>query len=127
MTPNPHWTARSTDDFLYRIATDFVGQIEQLMESEGVTQHELARQLSVTDGRISQLLNNPGNLTLRKMVEYSRALGRKIAIVQYDDEDPDRIKGPVNSEIFAKCWERIGSPHDFFATRAPQRTPRRRG
>jgi len=68
----------------------------------------------VTDGRISQVLNNPGNLTLRKVVEYARALGMKVSIVAYEDGDPDNVSGPINSEIFNMCWKKAGCPNDFF-------------
>jgi transcriptional regulator with XRE-family HTH domain len=110
-----HWTEKSTDDFLYKIAADFVRQIERAMDSAGVNQAGLAKRLRVSEGRVSQVLNNPGNLTLRKIVEYARALGRKVAIVEYDDDDPGNLNGPVNSEIFAKCWYLAGMPSDFFA------------
>jgi transcriptional regulator with XRE-family HTH domain len=110
-----HWTEKSTDDFLYRIAADFIRQIESAMESAEINQAELAKRLKVSEGRVSQVLNNPGNLTLRKIVEYVRALGRKVAIVEYDDNDPKNLTGPVNSEIFAKCWYGAGMPNDFFA------------
>ena len=110
-----HWTEKSTVDFLYRIAADFIRQIEGAMEAAGVNQAELANRLKVSEGRVSQVLNNPGNLTLRKIVEYVRALGRKVAIVEYDDNDPKNCNGPVNSEIFAKCWYGTGMPSDFFA------------
>jgi transcriptional regulator with XRE-family HTH domain len=109
-----HWTEHSTDDFLYRITADFIRQIESAMEALGVNQAELAKRLKVSEGRVSQILNNPGNLTLRKMVEYVRALGRKLAVVEYNDDDPTNQNGPVNSEIFATCWEREGMPTDFF-------------
>jgi predicted XRE-type DNA-binding protein len=110
-----HWTEEGTDDFLYRIAADFIRQIENAMETAGVNQAELAKRLKVTEGRVSQVLNNPGNLTLKKIVEYVRALGRKVAIVEYDDGDTKNLNGPVNSEIFAKCWYEAGLPTDFFA------------
>jgi transcriptional regulator with XRE-family HTH domain len=112
-----HWTEKSTDDFLFKIAADFVRQIESAMESAGINQALLAKRLKVSEGRVSQVLNNPGNLTLRKIVEYVRALGRKVAIVEYDDSDPNNHDGPVNSEIFAKCWYLAGAPSDFFALR----------
>jgi transcriptional regulator with XRE-family HTH domain len=110
-----HWTEKSTDDFIYRIAADFIRQIETAMESAGVNQAELAKRLKVSEGRVSQVLNNPGNLTLKKIVEYVRALGRKVAIVEYNDADPKNLNGPINSEIFAKCWIMAGMPGDFFA------------
>jgi predicted XRE-type DNA-binding protein len=117
-TLNHHWTERSIDAFLYRISTDFVGQIERFMETDGVKQSELATMLGVSKGRVSQMLNNPGNLTLRKVVEYARALGKKVAIVPYDDTDSGNQNGPIDSEIFTICWERAGKPKDFFAVHA---------
>lgn len=110
-----HWTERSIEDFLYRIGFDFVQQIEELMKPSGTSQIELAKKLGVTEGRVSQVLNNPGNLTLRKVIEYARALQKKVAIVVYDDGDPDNENGPINAEIFARCWDRSGKPADFFA------------
>jgi transcriptional regulator with XRE-family HTH domain len=110
-----HWTSTSTKDFLYRISFDFVGQIEEMMEKEGVTPSELARRLGVSKGRVSQILNNPGNLTLKTVVEYALEFGVKVAIVAYDDGDANNENGPVNPQIFATCWERSGRPTDFFS------------
>jgi transcriptional regulator with XRE-family HTH domain len=117
-----HWTESSVDDFLYRIAADYVRQLEQLMEVGGMSQAELAKLLGVTEGRVSQVLNNPGNLTLRKMIEYSRALGRKVSVVAYDDNDPENQSGPINAEVFAVCWEQAGKPSDFFELREHEAT-----
>src|SRR5262249_8218443 len=94
---------------------DFVRQAENTMEATDINQAKLAKKLKVTEGRVSQLLNNPGNLTLRKVVEYSRALKRKVGIVVYDDDDPDNLNGPIPAEIFVTCWRRAGMPSDFFA------------
>jgi predicted XRE-type DNA-binding protein len=110
-----HWTERSVDDFLYRIASDFVRQIERAMEEGETNQAKLAEALSVTEGRVSQVMNNPGNLTLRKVIEYARALGKKVSVVAYDDDDPQNLNGPINSEVFTLCWEKAGRPVDFFA------------
>ena len=110
-----HWTTRSTEDFVYRISSDFALQIENKMDEERVTQSELAEKLGITPGRVSQILRNPGNLTLKKMVEYGRSLGMKISIVAYEDGDPENQNGPINSQIFSTCWQRAGKPTDFFA------------
>ena len=112
---NGHWTNESLKAFLFRIAFDFVAQIERLMEAEGISPTELAKRLGVTKGRVSQIMNNPVNLTLKTIVEWARALGLKVAIVAYDDDDIDNDNGPVNPQIFAKCWDRSGRPTDFFA------------
>ena len=112
---NGHWTSRTTQDFVYSIASDFTVQIEKKMDEEHVSQSSLARKLRVSDSRVSQVLRNPGNLTLRKMVEYARSLGMKVSVVAYEDSDPDNKNGPINSEIFNTCWKRAGKPTDFFS------------
>lgn len=111
-----HWTEESTADFLYRVGADFVSRIEGLLGAQ--SKASLAKKLGVSAGRISQVLNNPGNLTLRTMIEYSRALGLKVAVVVYDDSDPKNLNGPVDAEIFEQCWVRSGKPLDFFALNA---------
>ncbi|OGW43558.1 MAG: hypothetical protein A2Y66_01115 [Nitrospirae bacterium RBG_13_41_22] len=111
---NTHWTARSTKDFLFRIAADFIAQLEDKMESPPLSRNDLAKKLGVTKGRVSQIFNNPGNITLEKIVEYSRALKMKVAIVAYEDNDPENKNGPVNSEIFKTCWEKSGRPREFW-------------
>lgn len=109
---NKHWTERSTEDYLYRIASDFVRCLEASMGDE-INQARLADRLGVSEGRVSQFLNNPGNFTLRKIIEYARALGLKVAIVGYNDGDTQNLSGPIPAEIFSKAWEKIGAPRDF--------------
>jgi transcriptional regulator with XRE-family HTH domain len=111
---NKHWTERSIQDFQYRIAADFVSQLEQQLESLPISQAELANRLNVTESRVSQILNNPSNLTLSSIIKYARALGLKVSIVAYNDNDPDNTRGVINSEIFTICWEKQGKPTDFF-------------
>ncbi len=109
-----HWTSRSNEDFQYRIAMDFVVQLEKKMDADGTNQKKLAACLKVSAGRVSQVLNNPGRLNLESIVQYARALGIKVAVVAYDDNDPFNIQGPTNSEIFSMCWHRAGCPKTFF-------------
>lgn len=109
-----HWTEKSPDDFLYQIAADFVAQLEDKIQTESWTQAELANKLGVSKGRVSQILNNPGNLGLRTMIRFTRVLGMKLAIVAYDDKDPENKRGPINSEVFRVCWERSGKPANFW-------------
>jgi hypothetical protein len=112
-----HWTQKSIDDFVYRISSDFVVQLEKRLEQLGLTHKKLAKVLDVSEGRVSQVFNNPGNLTLTSTVQYARAGGMKVAIVAYDDGDPKNNTGPVSSEIFNICWKNAGSPRSFFALR----------
>ncbi len=115
-----HWTEGSIDDFLYRIATDFVTQLENTIQAKSLNQAQLAEKLGVSKGRVSQLLNNPGNLTLKMIIKCARAFGMKVAIVAYDDNDHLNERGPVNSEIFRVCWENSGKPIDFWSLPKPR-------
>lgn len=110
-----HWTEQSIKDFAFRIAADFIVQLEDMMEVAPMSKKELANTLGVTKGRISQIFNNPGNLSLETIVEYSRALNMKVAIVAYNDNDPGNDNGPINSDIFRICWEKANKPRDFWA------------
>lgn len=118
MKQKPHWTEESNDAFAHRIAFDFIAQVERRMEAIPISQADLARKLGVTEGAVSHVLNNPQNLTLKTVVKYSRALGLKAGILAYDDDDPQNGNGPVNSELFVECWERLGKPVDRFALAA---------
>lgn len=106
-----HWTDDSTDDYLHEISSGFVRAVESAM-GDRITQTQLAERLGVSESRVSQVLNNPGNFTLRKIIEYSRALKLNVAIVAY--ERGDNKRGLVPPEIFARCWEKLGKPRDFF-------------
>lgn len=119
-TMTPHWTKASLDDLAFRITSDFIAQLEVKIEKEQIERQELATRLGVTPGRVSQVLNDPGNPTARRMVQYARGLGMKVAIVAYDDCDPDNNQGPINSEVFTRCWLRMGKPRDLFSLDARQ-------
>ena len=110
-----HWTERSTDDYQYKIGSDFVLQLTDKMESDPKTSRkQLSKVLGVSVGRVSQVLNNPGNLGLRSIIQYARGVGMKVAVIAYDDNDPENERGPINSAVFEKCWRKCGSPTDFF-------------
>lgn len=109
-----HWTASSSKDFQFRVASDFVAQLESYMNDHGWNQAQLAKELQVTEGRVSQILNNPGNLSIGLMVKCVRALGMKMGIVVYNDDDTQNIQGPINPEVFRICWEKCGKPADFW-------------
>jgi len=110
-----HWTAKSIKDYIFRIAADFIAQLEIRMDStENYSQDKLAKDLGISKGRVSQVLNHPGNMTLRNIVRYAKALGMKVSLVAYDDDDPKNENGPINPEIFRVCWEKLGKPRDMW-------------
>jgi transcriptional regulator with XRE-family HTH domain len=112
-----HWTQRSIKDYIFKIGADFIAQLEEKMEMEGISQDVLANTLKVTKSRVSQVLNKPGNITLQNVIQYAGAVGIKVSIVAYDDDDPENAKGLINSDVFKICWEKLGKPNDFWAFR----------
>lgn len=113
MSNNKHWTERSIEDFVHRITFDFTNQIEEAAGSQA----SLARSLGVSKGRVSQILSSH-SIGLKNIVKSARAIGKKVAIVLYDDNDPENTNGPVNSQVFSTCWDRAGKPADFFDLQA---------
>lgn len=109
-----HWTGESVADFQFRVGSDFVMQIEAKLDATGLTQAKFADRLSISKSRVSQIINDPGNLTLGSMIKWGQALGLKISIVAYDDDDAANEKGPIHAEIFQKCWNICGKPHDLW-------------
>jgi transcriptional regulator with XRE-family HTH domain len=116
-TKQAHWTEGNIKDFLYRIASDFVEQIQERMREKKWTQSKLAKILGWDKSRISQLLNNPGNLGLETIIKLARALELKVSVVAYDDGDKVNSRGPINAEIFRTCWQKAGKPADVWEYR----------
>lgn len=110
-----HWTESSPQKFAYRIASDFIEQIREVMKIKGWSQNKFAKKLNLTPGRVSQILNNPGNLTLETMVQWARALKLKVSVVAYDDNDGSNERGPINAEVFRLCWEHLRKPTDMWS------------
>ena len=114
-----HWTTANDSAFINRIMFDFIAQLQTRLETSGKTQSQLAKEMEVTEGEVSQVLNlNRMNLNLKTMVKYVRALGMKMAIVAYDDGDPNNERGPVGSEIFSIAWDKVGKPRDLWSVSA---------
>jgi hypothetical protein len=113
MTNTQHWTSHSLKDFAFWIASDFTAQIESIMEVKPMDNSELAEALDLSPSRVSQVLNNPGNLTLGNSVRFALGIGRKVALVVYDDDDPDNERGPISASVFEECWRRLGKPTEM--------------
>jgi len=109
-----HWTQESAKDFAYHLSLDFFTQLENRFEQSELLRKEFAEKLNLTAGRISQIFNSaPANPKVDSLVRYALALGLKVSIVAYDDDDPTNDKGPVYSGVIAKCWESMGKPRDL--------------
>ena len=109
-----HWTQANASDFAYSISLDFFNQLEERIESSGISRKELSEKMEITPSAVSQILNNPpDNPYLETLVQYARPLGLKVAVVVYDDGDPDNDKGPIYSGVFEKTWQAMGCPRDL--------------
>lgn len=117
MTNTAHWTEKSTKDFLFAIALDFVDQLEAKMKALGWSRAKLAKKAKVDKSYVSQVLNNPGNLSLDTIVKFARVLKLKVSVVAYDDGDKSNENGPINAEIFRLCWEHAKKPADMWTLR----------
>jgi transcriptional regulator with XRE-family HTH domain len=111
-----HWTRDDPKDFVYRIGFDFVSQLKRYLATETMSRDDFAKRLGVSKGRVSQVMNNPGDLRLLTAVRFALALGKKVSVVAYDDGDPENQRGPVNSAIFEQCWTASGKPTEFGST-----------
>jgi transcriptional regulator with XRE-family HTH domain len=109
-----HWTEESAANFNYKLAFDFIEDLQSRMEEKGLSQSSIAKHLGISEGRVSQVFNNPGNMTLNTMIEYARALEMKLSIVAYDDGDSENKQGLISSEIFRLCWEKCGQPSSMW-------------
>lgn len=105
-----HWTERSSEDFVYSIASDFVEAMVDALKANRISQAEFASMLGVSEGRVSQVISNPGNLRLTSIVKWTRALKMKVSIVAYDDGDAENVDGPVFAGVFRRAWEALGRP-----------------
>jgi transcriptional regulator with XRE-family HTH domain len=105
-----HWTEQDIESFRYRLGADFIEDLEARMKALGLNQASLAEMKGVSQARVSQVFNDPGNLTLDSMIEWTRAAGLKVSVVVYDDGDAKNELGPIPAEIFQRCWEICGKP-----------------
>jgi transcriptional regulator with XRE-family HTH domain len=115
-----HWTERSTQDFLYSIASDFIEDLKEKMIALGMNQQKLANAAKVNKSYVSRTFKDPGNLTLETIVKFARSVGMKVSLVAYEDGDTTNERGPVDSSVFRLCWEKAKQPADRQALQVEQ-------
>ena len=115
MSNTLHWTGRSTEDFLYSIASDFVEDLRHKMKAIGMNQSKLAKAAKVNKSYVSRIFNDPGNLTLDTIVKFAHIVGLKVSIVAYEDNDKKGEHGPIDPHVFLRLWENAERPADIWA------------
>jgi DNA-binding phage protein len=114
-----HWTDEKEEYLQERIAQDFLAQIEDRLSEKKWGHVDLAKALGITEGRISQVFNDPGNLTLKTMVRMAKAVGLMVSVVAYNMKGKEREAGPVVSWMFESCWEKLGEPMAIWDLETP--------
>ncbi|GAB3491582.1 hypothetical protein GCM10027341_04770 [Spirosoma knui] len=74
----------SREYWITKIQLDLYSQIEQYMNEQGISRAQLADQLNVTKGYVSQLLNGDFDHKISKLVDLALAIG-KVPQIQYSD------------------------------------------
>jgi transcriptional regulator with XRE-family HTH domain len=109
-----HWTSNSVEDYRFSVGFNFCESILTRMHEKHMSQKKFAKRLGVTEGRVSQILNHPGNMTLSSMIKWAKVVGMKVSVLAYNDGDPKNLKGPIPEYVFIKCWELNKKPSTMF-------------
>lgn len=67
---------RSPEYWMVKIQSELFNQIQEYMDSKGLNQTELATELHVSKGYVSQILNGDFDHRISKLVELSLAVGK---------------------------------------------------
>ncbi len=70
------------DYWLETLQNDLYREVTEYLQSENITQKELADKMGVSKGYVSQILNGNFNHTIKKLIELSLAIG-SVPIVKY--------------------------------------------
>ncbi|MFM8912254.1 MAG: helix-turn-helix transcriptional regulator [Flammeovirgaceae bacterium] len=73
---------RSPEYWFEHAQNELYRQVVEYKEKKGINQTELAKELGVTKGYVSQILKGEFNYTLKKLIEISLAFG-KIPQIEY--------------------------------------------
>jgi transcriptional regulator with XRE-family HTH domain len=73
---------QSVEYWLVHAQGEIYRQVIEYIETEKITQTELANRLGVSKGYVSQILKGEFNYTLKKLIELSLAVG-KVPVIKY--------------------------------------------
>ena len=88
-------------DLLY---SEAVEHLRAIIASLGITQHELADRLQVSDARVSRIFTGRQNLTLRTLADISFALGLRFELVAAPMSEAERSYTPARLDPPAPKW-----------------------
>ena len=98
--------ARSSPAYLTEAAVlDFTVSLWDAMQSEGVSQAELARRIDSAPAYVSRVLGGADNVTLRTMVRMAYALGLRVRVDLQKFKDTEKPMGSLTCARFAPTRE----------------------
>jgi AraC-like DNA-binding protein len=77
------------------LADSVIQVVKGLMETNGISQRELADRLRVSEARVSRILNDSENMTLTRGAARGRAVGVRFALapIPFDDREDTPAAG----------------------------------
>jgi transcriptional regulator with XRE-family HTH domain len=87
---------RKPEYWLETIQNEIFRQLTAYLKDNNMTQNQLAEQLGVTKGYVSQIMKGEFNYTLKKLIELSLAVGKApvinfMSLVEIISTDSERI------------------------------------
>jgi transcriptional regulator with XRE-family HTH domain len=77
---------------------DFHFQIQEMMSAKGLSRTELAEKAGISKARLSQILSNEANPTLKSMARLFHALGEKVCV---DHKPLDEVSFEISPKLKA--------------------------
>ncbi|MET8679047.1 helix-turn-helix transcriptional regulator [Streptomyces sp. NPDC004647] len=71
-----------------RLARHAATSLAGLLAERGISRSDLAKQMGVSPGRVSQILSGDANLTMRSLASAAAALGASVEIKFFDPSQP---------------------------------------
>jgi len=126
-----HWTT-TVDKFTSAILMDFMCSFENIIESKHLNLERVAERMNqikdeedsveYTPELIQTVIDTAAEheVNVSTLVLFARALGMKVSLVLYYDDDPDNLQGPVLGETIMQCWADAGYPRDIDLEEPPE-------
>lgn len=100
-----------------RLILDVTELMQQALTESGTRRIDLAKQLNVTRGRITQILSGDENLTLRTIADVFTALGKHLSTtletLEVEHSDWYCVAGAISQTVtLQKAWEMVVGPDE---------------
>ena len=108
---------RTPEYWLETIQDEIYRQVSAYLKDNNLTQSQLAIQLGVSKGYISQVMKGEFNYTLKKLIELSLAVGKAPVLVLKPLEGITPISQKEIASSFAQTLNRVADPIEPYPLR----------